>query len=127
MEVSTRPFRLPRNTPFGVLESCAEFLTGLDRLDRYYLRRPPQGDSDTFLDYTLNVLGIRYQVSRGSLENIPATGSVLVVANHPLGAAEGVILLDLIRERRKDVKALANHYLKNIPELDTLFIGVDVF
>ena len=127
METTARPFRLPRNTPFGVLEACAEFVTGLNRLDRYYLRRPPQSDCDTFLDYTLSVLGIRYQVSRGSLDCIPRSGPVLVVSNHPLGAAEGVILLDLIRKARKDVKALANHYLKTIPELDDSFIGVDVF
>ena len=127
MNTTARPFRLPRNTPFGVLESCAEFLTGLDRLDRYYLRRPLQADTDTFLDYTLSVLGIHYDINRGSLANIPKSGPVLVVANHPLGAAEGVILLDLIREVRKDVRALANHYLKTIPELDELFIAVDVF
>ena len=127
MNLAASPFRLPRNTPFGVLESWAEALTGLDRLDRYYQRRPLQSDCDTFLDYTLSVLGIRYEINRGSLDAIPKSGPVLVVANHPLGAVEGVILLDLIREVRKDVKALANHYLKTIPELDELFIGVDVF
>jgi putative hemolysin len=123
------PFRLPRTTPFGLLERFAEHLTGLSRLDNYYRRRPVEvsQNSDTFLDYGLKVLGINYHVIKGQLDEIPSTGPVIVVANHPLGAVEGVILLHMLRQIRKDVKTLANHYLKNVNELSDLFIGVDVF
>lgn len=50
-----------------------------------------------------------------------------MVANHPLGCVEGVILAELLLCVRSDVKILANQYLKLVPELASLFIGVDVF
>ena len=49
------------------------------------------------------------------------------MANHPLGCVEGVILAELLLMVRDDIQILANQYLKTVPELDQLFIGVDVF
>lgn len=121
------PFQLPRKTPFGVMEKAVESLTGLRTLDKHYRRRPEGIETDAFLSYTLDVLGIDYAVSSGKLSNIPELGSTVVVANHPLGGVEGVILAKLLRQVRPDVKVLANYYLKRIPELSDIFIGVDVF
>lgn len=75
----------------------------------------------------MDVLGIDYQVVRGKLTHVPAQGATIVVANHPLGCVEGVILAELLLCVRSDVKILANQYLKLVPELTSLFIGVDVF
>lgn len=121
------PFRLPRVTPFGLGESLAEWATGLNQLDQLYQQRPAGLDSFAFMRHALDALGIDYQVAKGSLEQVPKTGSVVVVANHPLGAVEGVILAELLGQVRSDVKVLANHYLKRLPEISDLFIGVDVF
>ncbi|EGR0098871.1 lysophospholipid acyltransferase family protein [Vibrio vulnificus] len=121
------PFRLPRKTPFGIGENVAEWMTGLSKLDKFYAQRPPQCDTQTFLRFTLEVLGIDYQIVKGSLDNVPQIGPTVVVANHPLGCVEGVILAELLLMMREDVQILANQYLKTVPELDTLFIGVDVF
>lgn len=121
------PFRLPRVTPFGVGENIAEWATGLSKLGKYYHQRPAGCSTEEFLRFTLEVLGIDYQISRGSLDNIPKCGATVVVANHPLGCVEGVILAELLLMIRKDIKILANQYLKTVPELEKLFIGVDVF
>ena len=123
----TSPFRLPRVTPFGLGESFVEWLTGLNKLDRLYQQRPENLSSFEFMRYTLNALDIDYQVSLGDVNNIPQQGPVVIVANHPLGAIEGVILADLVGTVRSDVKVLANQLLKRLPEIDELFIGVDVF
>ncbi len=124
---STSPFRLPRKTPFGVGESFAEWATGLSRLDKFYAQRPVSDSTADFLRYTLDVLGIQYQIKHGSLERIPKSGPTVIVANHPLGCVEGVILAELLLTIRSDIQILANQYLKTVPELDKLFIGVDVF
>ena len=58
---------------------------------------------------------------------IPIQGPAIVVANHPFGAIEGIILADILRSRRPDVKIMANHLLKCIPELRELLIFVDPF
>ncbi|GAK84677.1 putative hemolysin [Vibrio ponticus] len=126
MEVSS-PFRLPRKTPFGLAEHVAEWATGLNQLDKFYAQRPANCDTATFLRFTLEVLGIDYQVGKGSLDAIPQQGATVIVANHPLGCVEGVILAELLLQIRSDVQILANQYLKTVPELDELFIGVDVF
>lgn len=124
---STSPFRLPRKTPFGLGESFAEWATGLSTLDKFYAQRPAGCNTQEFLRFTLDVLGIDYHIMRGSLNNVPTTGATVVVANHPLGGVEGVILAELLLSVRSDIQILANQYLKTVPELDELFIGVDVF
>lgn len=126
MSVNT-PFLLPRKTPLGIAENVAEWATGLKQLNHYYLQRPIGADCTTFLRYALDSLGIDYQVQRGSLHNIPQHGSTLIVANHPLGGVEGIILAEILLSIRSDIKIMANQYLKTVPELDSLFIGVDVF
>ncbi|KJY81807.1 hemolysin [Vibrio galatheae] len=121
------PFRLPRKTPFGIGESVVEWATGLATLDALYKQQALPEDSFEFMQEALARIGARYQVEHGSLNNIPQQGPVLIVANHPFGGIEGIILAALVSEVRKDVKVLANELLKRIPELDDLFIGVDVF
>ncbi|MCG9649102.1 lysophospholipid acyltransferase family protein [Vibrio brasiliensis] len=121
------PFRLPRKTPFGIGESVVEWATGLSTLDTLYQHDALPEDSFEFMQEALARIGTQYQIDHGSLDNVPTEGSVLIVANHPFGGIEGIILASLISQVRKDVKVLANELLKRIPELDELFIGVDVF
>ncbi|MBW3697426.1 lysophospholipid acyltransferase family protein [Vibrio sp. T187] len=121
------PFRLPRYTPFGLGESVVEWATGLSKLDHLYQQRPEKLSSFEFMNHTLDALNIAYDVESGTIDHIPSEGPVVIVANHPLGAIEGVILADLIGSVRQDVKVLANQLLKRLPELDDLFIGIDVF
>ncbi|NLS12350.1 lysophospholipid acyltransferase family protein [Vibrio sp. SM6] len=121
------PFRLPRKTPFGLGEQVAEWLTGLSYLDKLYAQRPNNSDCRQFLRYTLEALGIHYHIEQGELAGVPREGATVVIANHPLGGVEGVILAELLLMIRSDVQVLANHYLKTLPELNELFIGVDVF
>ncbi|SHO56755.1 lysophospholipid acyltransferase family protein [Vibrio quintilis] len=125
--LSNSPFRLPRKTPFGLGEHLTEWATGLRKLDKFYAQRPAGCDTREFLRFTLEILGIDYQVVKGGLGHIPASGPTVIVANHPLGCVEGVILAEILLQVRSDVQILANHYLKTVPELDSLFIGVDVF
>lgn len=124
------PFQLPKLTKSGIVESVLERLSGLHYLDSLYQRRHQQLDTaapTTFANYTLESLGVDYQVVEGQVENIPKQGAGLVVANHPFGAIEGVILAHLLLRYRPDVKIMANHWLLQIPELADAFIGVDVF
>ncbi|WP_191600999.1 lysophospholipid acyltransferase family protein [Marinomonas algicola] len=122
------PFRLPRTTTaMKWLAPILENITGLKRLHQHYLHRPDNTDTYAFLTHTLNSLGIRFHATGEPLENIPKTGPLLIVANHPLGGVEGVILAKMLMQYRPDIQVMANLFLKRIPELDNLFIGVDVF
>lgn len=121
----TNPFRLPqlRGLP-GLLLSQ---LLGLVRLARWYDQRPANLSPAAFCRYALGRIGARSEIVQGSLADIPAQGPLLVVANHPFGGVEGMVLMEQLLQRRPDLKVLANGLLCRIPELAPLFISVDVF
>lgn len=121
------PFKLPRKTPFGFGEKVIEKVSGLSKLDAIYEKYAFSDDSFEFANEVLVQLNTRYEIERGSIGDIPKKGPLVVVANHPLGGLEGVILAALIGKVRQDVKVLANEMLSRIPQLARLFIGVDVF
>lgn len=126
-EIETSPFLLPRSKTLKWFAPAIESMTGLKSLHKHYLARPSNASTESFLTHTLDALGISYQTHRLDQENIPETGPLLIVANHPLGGVEGVILAKILLAYRSDLLVMANHFLKRIPELSSLFIGVDVF
>lgn len=78
-----------------------------------------------FIDEVLNYFNFSYSISHRDRSNIPATGRVVIVANHPLGALDGLSLLKLVGEIRRDVKIVANDMLMNFSALGNLFLPVD--
>ncbi|MEM9101288.1 MAG: GNAT family N-acyltransferase [Pseudomonadota bacterium] len=78
-----------------------------------------------FVDQILDFYNFSYSVNHKQLENIPATGRAVIVANHPLGALDGIALLDLVRRVRPDVKIVANELLGYLKPLQDLFLPVD--
>lgn len=62
----------------------------------------------------------------GDLARVPTKGATIVVAEHPTGAMEGLLLLATLLRHRPDVKVLANRWLRRLPALAELVIPVDV-
>jgi putative hemolysin len=85
------------------------------------------GTAESFFHTVLDLLGCRYEVSAADLMRIPASGPVVVVSNHPLGGLDGIVLGDLLRQRRTDVKLMANYLLKRVTYADAHMIFVDPF
>jgi putative hemolysin len=100
---------------------------GLNDLDTLYHRIGPTRTPDEFIAKACAVLGIELSVPDGELAHLPAGGPVVVVANHPFGGIEGLLLAGLLRRVRPDVRVLTNYLLRRIPELAELFIDVDPF
>ena len=63
----------------------------------------------------------------GDLARVPASGPLLVVANHPFGALDGLALQALLGRVRGDVKLLGNYLLHLVPELRETILPVDPF
>ena len=105
-----------------------ERISGLQRCRSIYAElsacSPAGGD---FVERVLQTLGVDTPLTPADLERIPSSGPLVVVANHPFGAIEGLLLAGLLRRRRPDVKILANHLLQGLPELGELLIAVDPF
>ncbi|MEP7307458.1 MAG: lysophospholipid acyltransferase family protein [Acidobacteriota bacterium] len=75
----------------------------------------------------LDALDIRPTCAPADAALIPTHGPLVIAANHPHGAADGLVLASLVRRRRSDARILANHLLSRIPELADLCFFVDPF
>lgn len=58
------------------------------------------------LDHVSDLLALKVEVK--GLENLPASGRCVIVANHPTGIGDGVAVYDAIKARRSDVMFYAN-------------------
>jgi len=112
---------------FGRLESLLERISGLHQLQTAYDTLPNGLAPDQFLAAVLGWLSIEANAAVDELTHIPTQGGTIIVANHPHGALDGLVLLSLLLQRRRDVRVLANGLLSRVPELAALFIGVDPF
>ncbi|CUH26104.1 2-acyl-glycerophospho-ethanolamine acyltransferase [Jannaschia seosinensis] len=69
---------------------------------------------------------IARRVTATGLENVPASGPALIVANHPTGIADGIILHDLLRKRRDDAFYYANcDILRILPQFSDIIVPVE--
>jgi len=122
------PSRGPLSNKVASLASGAlEQLLALNKLDEIYARCAGETDPRRFLDRVLGEFRVRCRVRPKDLEQVPQEGPALVVANHPFGGIEGIVLAHQLLGVRRDVKIMANHLLSRIPELRGLFIFVDPF
>jgi putative hemolysin len=80
-----------------------------------------------FVEAVLDYFKFDFSYSSKDIENIPSSGRVVIISNHPLGALDALCLLKLVGSVRKDVKIVANDFLAGIDALDSLFIKIDNF
>lgn len=90
--------------------------------------RETQGpDSHAVFERLLALLDVAYRVTPDDLARIPATGPVVVTANHPFGFLEAAILAAVLGRVRPDFKIMANSLLASVPELQGNFIFVNPY
>lgn len=124
----TSPFKDPvRRRMFSVVGGALEKLFALDQISNVYYAAAQNKEDRRFADKLLKVLNISYEISDVDLARIPKTGPIVVVANHPFGGIEGVLLCAILQSVRPDVKLMANFLLERIPDMRDVFIYVDPF
>lgn len=117
-----------RNLLFSALKKPLSRLLRLEDLNAMYAGLKEQGRGDeAFLDQCMELLGISANLPEDALSRIPAKGPLMVVANHPFGVVEGLVILKLLRQARPDTMVMANHLLGLVPELRQYLVGVDPF
>lgn len=101
-----------------VLIRAIEWMTGkvtiLRRIREFEKRGAPSGQA--FWRASLGVMGIDLTTPDDVLANIPKSGPVVLVANHPHGLVDGMILADLIGRVRNDYRILTRSILTGIDE-----------
>jgi putative hemolysin len=96
-----------------------------DNLEKVY--SPVRNAHGDFFVRLLASLDIRYECTPADLRRIPAKGPVIIVANHPMGLADGVIMGALLETVRPDIRFMANSLLMAVPQLRKYVIPVDPF
>lgn len=103
-----------------------EWMTGkltLLRLIRRFERRgAPHGQA--FWSAALQVMGIDVRTPAEQVARLPATGPLIVVANHPHGLVDGMVLAELIGRRRTDYRILTRSLLTGVEEVARFMIPV---
>jgi putative hemolysin len=125
------PFQDPlRNTLFTAMRRPISKFLKLGLLNDIYQRSTTGGQGGEvapFLDSALRNLNVEVCLSQEDRERLPSEGPAVVVANHPFGVVEGMILSLLLRRARPDAKIMANYLLSYIPEMRDMLFMVDPF
>jgi putative hemolysin len=91
------------------------------------LERAQGGSGAAVARGLLEALNIRFEANDRDLERIPRQGKALVVANHPYGIVEGLILAVLLERVRLDYRIVANSILAGLGGLADVFVPVNPF
>jgi len=119
----------PARGLYGIVSRPLESFLSVRSINRAY-RQYTEGrieHSPNFFIDALKYLRVSYQVTEEDLERIPRDGPVIIVANHPLGGLDGVVLGALLTSVRPDVRILANSLLWHIEEIRPWLIRINPF
>ncbi|GGC01271.1 hypothetical protein GCM10011363_17370 [Marivita lacus] len=78
-----------------------------------------------FWQVMIDRYGLSLDVVGGSLDNIPRTGPLIVIANHPYGILDGLILGHILSVTRGDFRILAHKVFRKAEELDKIVLPVN--
>ena len=98
----------------------------ISKINKVYNNHKHKSDLE-FLDGVLKELQIDFEIPEEDLKRIPKHGSFITISNHPLGGIDGVLLLKLLIEQRKDYKIIGNFLLHRINPLKPYVMPVNPF
>ena len=103
-----------------------EAATGRRHLHRLYLaRRPEIARGRPVFAAAVECLELDVRHDPAALARIPATGPLVVVANHPYGVLDGIVISWLVGQVRNDFAVLTHAALTHMPEIRPHLLPVD--
>ena len=113
---------------YRMVEWPVEQTLSIKAFNHYYtrVRQSPESKSN-FFRCALDVLGAHYGITEEALAQIPETGPLITVSNHPFGFLDGLLLGAILTSVRQDVKLMLNYWLCRMGELSRWSIPVNSF
>lgn len=102
-----------------------EQLTGKPRLWRLYADYCRGPAVENFFFEAVERLALNVAVDERDLARVPRNGPLVVVANHPFGVIDGIVMGYLISRVRCDFRILVNSVLYRLPELHRYLLPID--
>jgi len=103
-----------------------EWATGQPRIRRMYERYTKRGrPPELFWQDAIAELRLDLRLNRRPADAIPASGPLMVVANHPFGVVDGIILCWLVAQVRADYQIMTHRVLHQAPEVRPRILPVD--
>ncbi|HTQ13549.1 MAG TPA: lysophospholipid acyltransferase family protein [Rhizomicrobium sp.] len=103
-----------------------ERMTGQPRLKRLYeAHRAEPVPGESFWNSAVRRLGLKIDVNEDALAKLPGSGALVVVANHPFGVLDGIIVCQLVSRLRRDFRVLTNAVLNRADEIREHLLPVD--
>ncbi|ARE42226.1 Acyltransferase domain protein [Rhodovulum sp. P5] len=95
---------------------------GLIRRARGYEREVEQGRD--FWDVMVDRYGLTLDIAGGSLDHIPASGPLILIANHPYGILDGLMMGHILSHVRGDFRILANSVFRKAEALNKVILPI---
>ena len=114
-----------RSKPGRALIRALENATGRRQLIRRaagYEAEIAQGRS--FWQVIPDRFGLSFDIIGGSLSNIPRSGPLVLIANHPYGILDGLMLGKLLDASRGDFRILANSVFRRAEDLNRVLLPI---
>lgn len=118
--------KIEHNFAQRLIIKLIENLTGKRKLIKIYNDYIPNpNEPHNFWSEILELMNIQILNKSKNKLNIPENGPLMVIANHPFGIVDGLILCSLTSKKRNDFKIMTHETLKFLPELEQFILPVD--
>lgn len=77
-----------------------------------------------FFEVMVSRYGLSLDVRSGSIENIPTDGPLIVIANHPYGILDGLMMGHLLQSTRGDFRILANSVFRKAEQVQRVVLPI---
>ncbi|MEM9476057.1 MAG: lysophospholipid acyltransferase family protein [Pseudomonadota bacterium] len=104
-----------------VLENVTGRIKLIKRADGYD-REVAEGRD--FWQVMVDRYGLSLDITAGSLANIPSEGPLILVANHPYGILDGLMMGHILSEVRGDFRILAHRVFRKAEDLDRVILPI---
>ena len=109
-----------------IIIKTIEIITGKKKLEKLYREYSSKTDNPkNFWTDILEIMNIKVIDKSKKKVSIPSKGKLIIIANHPFGIIDGLILCSLVSKVRDDFKIMTHETLKLIPKLDKFILPVD--
>ena len=118
--------KVEHNFAQRLLIKTIETITGKKKLERLYKNYAINSSNPAnFWSDIIKLLNIKIKNNSLTPLKIPPEGPLVVIANHPFGIIDGLILCSLISKERNDFKIITHETLKFLPELEKFILPID--